>query len=436
VLETESLRNQKGETPVKKVRMAEQTLSERLRSSPHLVDPKLFCNWWSKGAAKCLPRKRCLGELLNMGFPPVSIEPLSTNYLCEVYCLCMKLLLAHGAIDKLPVKVPVCYAHPKLTAELCKEKLAAVSGPVSDFLKESEGFFQVDLRRAGAVAAALEEKPKPEISVEDARNSIQRKTEQGQGGSGSRATWKSVKPTDRYKSRTIWSTNKPTVSGNSGVVPRKRASPSRGVTARSGNDLLDRSGPPVRHTSGVAGHGADIPRKELVYSSRSLKLDDRSREKSRGPSSRRRSSPDAEFEQPQDSGKSDTARRADYPQNQEQSGGGGRQSRSRYRETSCHQDQDPRRHRHRSGSRASSRRRERSRRPDSSSRDRRDRSREAEEKIPGFSSDATRSAIQSPTTLRGRNFSPGSASRDRDLSVWSKAEDNTRRQGGYLPKRR
>ena len=83
-----------------------------------------------------------------------------------------------------------------------------------------------------------------------------------------------------------------------------------------------------------------------------------------------------------------------------------------------------------------SRRRERSRSPDSSSRDRRDRSREAEEKIPGFSSDATRSAIQSPTTLRGRNFSPGSASRDRDLSPWSKADANTRRQGGYLPKRR
>jgi uncharacterized protein YciI len=98
-----------------------------------------------------------------MGVPLVSIEILSTNYLCELYCLSMKLLLAHDAIDKLPVKVPTCYAHPELLAELCKEKLAFVSGPVLD--KESEGFFQVDLRRAGAVAAALEEKPKPEISL-------------------------------------------------------------------------------------------------------------------------------------------------------------------------------------------------------------------------------------------------------------------------------
>jgi hypothetical protein len=134
VLETEVMRKQQEETATKpaKKKKVEESLSVRLKSHPHLADQRFFQNWWAKGSSKCLSRKRCLMELQNMGVPLISLEILSTNYLCELYCLAMKLLLAHGAIDKLPVKVPSCYAHPGLTVELCMEKLSFVSGPVSN----------------------------------------------------------------------------------------------------------------------------------------------------------------------------------------------------------------------------------------------------------------------------------------------------------------
>jgi hypothetical protein len=42
LLETEALRKNQGGTPAKKVKMSEQSLSERLKNHPHLVNPKLF----------------------------------------------------------------------------------------------------------------------------------------------------------------------------------------------------------------------------------------------------------------------------------------------------------------------------------------------------------------------------------------------------------
>jgi hypothetical protein len=93
----------------------------------------------------------------------------------------MKLLLASGAIEKLPFKVPACYANPGLTEQLCMEKLPHVSGPVSQFLKDKDGFFLVDRRRAGTVTKILQQKPDPVINTEDARHVIKRKEDQHSG---------------------------------------------------------------------------------------------------------------------------------------------------------------------------------------------------------------------------------------------------------------
>jgi hypothetical protein len=141
-------------------------------------------------------------ELQNMGFPLNNLQILSTNLLSELYSLVMKLLLANGAIEKLPLKVPACYAHPGLTAQLCMEKLQYVSGPVSQFLQDSEDFFLVDHRMAGTVTTILQQKPDLVISTEDARHTIKRKEDQQSG-----ATRQPDLLADQSNSRVFWNSN-------------------------------------------------------------------------------------------------------------------------------------------------------------------------------------------------------------------------------------
>ena len=79
-------------------------------------------------------------------------------------------LLAKGAIDSLPVPVPKCYANPGLTSELFEEKMAILSANTLKFYKADKSIFDVDRRKAGAVAKALQSKPAPTIiTKKDAR---------------------------------------------------------------------------------------------------------------------------------------------------------------------------------------------------------------------------------------------------------------------------
>ena len=69
----------------------------------------------------------------------------------ELYCLTVSCLLAHGAIDKLLVRVPDCYANPGLTDALVNEKLKILREPICRFFKSEPGIFVNDCRKAGAV---------------------------------------------------------------------------------------------------------------------------------------------------------------------------------------------------------------------------------------------------------------------------------------------
>jgi hypothetical protein len=171
------------------------------------------------------------------------LEMLSTNILSELYCLVMKLLLASGAIWKLPRKVPACYANPGL---ICMEKLPHVSCPVSQFLKDKDGFFQVDRRRAGVVTKILQQKPEPVINTEDARHVIKRKEDQQSG-----TTRQPNLLADQYSSRVIWNSNqhhtKNRVYENSEDKSSRRSDKC--------DESLGNHVPSGQHTGGAAGHG-------------------------------------------------------------------------------------------------------------------------------------------------------------------------------------
>ena len=68
-------------------------------------------------------------ELENMGVPKVFLSRLTANVLSEIYCLAVSRLLVHGAIDKLPVRVPDWYANPGPTDALVNENLQILSEP-------------------------------------------------------------------------------------------------------------------------------------------------------------------------------------------------------------------------------------------------------------------------------------------------------------------
>jgi hypothetical protein len=166
----------------------------------------------------------------------------------------MKLLLVNGTIEKLPIKVPSCYANPGLTEQLCREKLPWVSGPVAQFL--------TDIKRR--------EDHKPD--------SFQQ----------------SDLPADQYSSRVIRNTSlqstKSRVNENREDNSRKGASSGR-RTDKS-KDLHGYSVPSDQHTSGAAGKGTGKPRKEQSQSSGSSHREDRSQGQPRHLSSKGRSSQD------------------------------------------------------------------------------------------------------------------------------------------------
>ena len=105
-----------------------------------------------------------------MGVPHVFLAKLSANIVAEIYCLTSFQLLAKGAIDRLPVLVPRCYANPGLTSKLFEEKMSILSENTLKFYKADPTFFDVDHRKAGALAKAIQSKPAPTIITnKDAR---------------------------------------------------------------------------------------------------------------------------------------------------------------------------------------------------------------------------------------------------------------------------
>ena len=98
-----------------------------------------------------------------MGVTHVFLSGLTANALCEVYCLSVSRLLAKGAIDKLPVMVPSCYANPGLTDKLVEEKLAILSEPTLKFFKTDPKIFNVDFMKAGAVAKSIKSRLAPKV---------------------------------------------------------------------------------------------------------------------------------------------------------------------------------------------------------------------------------------------------------------------------------
>ena len=63
----------------------------------------------------------------------------------------MSRLLADGEIDKIPVRVPNCYANPGLTDTLVDEKLQILSEPTLKFSKSEPNIFEIGHRKAGVV---------------------------------------------------------------------------------------------------------------------------------------------------------------------------------------------------------------------------------------------------------------------------------------------
>ena len=78
--------------------------------------------WWAKGLSKPILRPRAEQELGNMGVPHVFLSKLSCNILEEVFCMTSSQLLGHGAIERLPILVNKCYAHPDIPHVLFEEK--------------------------------------------------------------------------------------------------------------------------------------------------------------------------------------------------------------------------------------------------------------------------------------------------------------------------
>ena len=105
--------NEDGGSPAKRARAP--TIRDRYSEHPRLVNPLHFHNWWSQGLSKPILRLRAERELGNMRVPLVFLTKPSANVLSEVYCLFSSQLLIQGAIERLPIRVPKCYAHPGIT---------------------------------------------------------------------------------------------------------------------------------------------------------------------------------------------------------------------------------------------------------------------------------------------------------------------------------
>ena len=79
-------------------------------------------------------------------------------------------LLAQGAIERLPILVPKYYALPGINCVLFDEKMSIMSPNILKFYRAEKFIFDVDRRKAGAVAKALQSKPAPTvITKNDAR---------------------------------------------------------------------------------------------------------------------------------------------------------------------------------------------------------------------------------------------------------------------------
>ena len=93
-----------------------------------------------------------------MGVPHVFLSGLTANTLSEIYCLAVSQshLLVYGAIDKLPVRVLNYYDNPGLTDKLVDEKLQFLSEPTLKFFKSEPNNFEIEYRRAGVVAKAIQ----------------------------------------------------------------------------------------------------------------------------------------------------------------------------------------------------------------------------------------------------------------------------------------
>ena len=76
-----------GGVPAKTKKLSLPTIKDKSFVRPHLVKPRFFHNWWSRGSAKPNQRQRAEQELENMGVPHVFLAKLSANVLVEVYCL-------------------------------------------------------------------------------------------------------------------------------------------------------------------------------------------------------------------------------------------------------------------------------------------------------------------------------------------------------------
>ena len=67
------------------------------------------------------------------------------------------------AIDNIPVRVPDCYANPRLTDALVDKKLKIFCESILKFIKSKPRMFEKDCRKAGAVAKALQSRQAPVI---------------------------------------------------------------------------------------------------------------------------------------------------------------------------------------------------------------------------------------------------------------------------------
>ena len=140
-----------------------------------MTNSSYFHNWWGKHSAKPILRSRAIGELANLGIPRSSLERLEPHAMSEVYCLASSRLLEHGAIDRLPAFVPKCYANKGLTSSLVIEKMQILSPVIASFILAEKHLFEVDGRKAGAVATMLQSKSnRPVITKNDTRHRLNR----------------------------------------------------------------------------------------------------------------------------------------------------------------------------------------------------------------------------------------------------------------------
>ena len=162
------------------------------------------------------------------GVLSVFLSRLSAYEVCETYCLTISRLLVHGAFDKLPVRVPDCYANPGLTDALVDEKLKILIEQILKFFKSEPRIFDNDCRKAGAVAKAVQSRPAHVIiGKKDARLILRRKS--GQQSSSSQRKSAAHSTTRQYQSQPfVNSTNKDKAGVNrnnteSRTVPVSRA---------------------------------------------------------------------------------------------------------------------------------------------------------------------------------------------------------------------